>query len=311
MTDSAGAPLADGSRDSASRTGHTISSEGLTLAVWDGPHNGPPVIFVHGYPDSHVVWDPVIDRLADRLHCIAYDVRGAGSSDAPASRADYSTSHLVTDLVAVLDGFAPRRPVHVVGHDWGSVQAWDAVLSEPTDERLSGRIASFTSISGPCVDFVRVFASTAWHGSWHSRRKALEQAARSWYVYAFQIPVLPELVLRPLSSRLVAETSGGRGRAGRFAPTLPRDIQNGINLYRANFPRRPRFPGGPPTALPVQLVVPLRDRYVLPTLAETAALFASDLTRVDLDVGHWPQSERPDDLARCIDTFITGAGMRA
>lgn len=317
MTDSTAASRADDRGAPAALTAHTISSEGLTLAVWEGPHNGPSVVFVHGYPDSHVVWDSVIDRLAARYHCIAYDVRGAGASDAPTAQADYFTPHLVTDLVAVMDGFAPDRPVHVVGHDWGSVQAWDAVLSEPSDQRLTGRLASFTSISGPCLDHLRTFVATAWRSGWTLRRQALEQAGRSWYIYAFQVPVLPELVLRRLSPRLVAAAPAGADGgdsgqgSGHFAATLPRDAANGVNLYRANFRHRPRLPGGARTALPVQLVVPLHDTYVTPALVSTVESFATDLTRVDLDAGHWVPRSHPDDLAACLDSFITDVEARS
>jgi pimeloyl-ACP methyl ester carboxylesterase len=289
-----------------SLTAHTISSEGLTLAVWDGPDNGPPLVFVHGFPDSHVVWTQVIDRLSDRFHCIAYDVRGAGASDSPAASADYSTPHLVTDLAGVLDGLAAARPVHLVGHDWGSVQTWDAVLREPTDERLTGRIASFTSISGPSLDYLRTFPGAAWRGGPQLRRQALEQAARSWYVLAFQVPVLPELVLRRLGRRIFERSDFG---PDHFAPTLPRDAANGLHLYRANL-RRPPLPGGLRTSVPVQLVVPLRDSFVTPALASIAESFATDLRRVDIDAGHWVARSHPDELARCIAGFVTEVEAR-
>lgn len=291
MNDSSETPLA----------AHTISSEGLTLAVWEGPDNGPPVVFVHGFPDTHVVWEPAIERLADSFHCIAYDVRGAGASDPPAAGADYFSPHLVTDLVAVLDGFSPDRPVHVVGHDWGSVLAWDAVISEPFDFRLTGRIASFTSISGPCLDHVRSFVSSSWRGDWQTRQQALQQAARSWYVFAFQVPVLPELVLRQLSERMLANRPEG---SRHFAATLPQDAASGVNLYRANRRHRPSFPGGPRTALPVQLIVPVRDKYVTSALVNTVEAFATDLTRVEMDAGHWVPQTHPDELARLVNNFV-------
>lgn len=298
MTDSPESPLPE----------HTISSEGLTLAVWDGPDNGPPVVFVHGFPDTHVVWEPVIERLSDRFHCIAYDVRGAGASDQPAAGADYSSPHLVTDLVAVLDGFAPERQVHIVGHDWGSVQAWDAVISEPFDSRLTGRIASFTSISGPCIDHVRSFVESSWRGDWRTRQQLLQQAARSWYVVAFQFPVLSELVLRQLSEWVVANRPVG---TGHFAATLPQDAAHGVNLYRANLRHRPRSPAGARTAIPVQLIVPLRDKYVTPALVSTVETFASDLTRVEMDAGHWLSRTHPDELARRVDAFVSEVESRS
>ncbi len=297
MTASSGLPL----------TSLTISSEGLTLAVWEGPDNGPPLVFVHGFPDTHVLWEPVIERLADRFHCIAYDVRGAGASDSPAAQADYFSAHLVTDLIAVLDGFSPGAPVHVVGHDWGSVQAWDAVVSEPSDPRLTGRIASFTSISGPCLDHVRAFAKASWGGNREQRQQALRQAGRSWYVFAFQVPALPELVLRRLSERrLTKPADGGR----HFAATLPADAAHGVNLYRANLRHRPRFPGGPRTSLPVQLIIALRDKYVAPALARSVSQFAADLTSIEMDAGHWVPYTHPDELARRLDTFVTQVESR-
>jgi pimeloyl-ACP methyl ester carboxylesterase len=290
-----------------SMTAHTISSEGLTLAVWEGPDHGPPIVFVHGFPDTHVVWTRVIDRLSDRFRCIAYDIRGAGASDAPAATADYSTPHLVTDLAGVLDGFAADRPVHLVGHDWGSVQTWDAVLREPTDERLTGRIASFTSISGPSLDHLRTFPAAARRGGPQLRRQALEQAVRSWYVLAFQVPVLPEVVLRRLGHRIFGQSDFG---PDHFAPTLPRDAANGLHLYRANLRRRPAHPGGLRTSVPVQLVVPLRDIFVLPALASVAETFATDLIRLELDAGHWVPRSHPDELARCIAAFVTDVEAR-
>ncbi len=297
MTDSSASPL----------TSRTISSEGLTLAVWEGPDNGPPVVFVHGFPDTHVVWEPVVERLADRFHCIAYDVRGAGASDQPMARADYFSAHLVTDLVAVLDGFSPDAPVHVVGHDWGSVQAWDAVLSEPSDSRLTARIASFTSISGPCLDYVRAVAKSSWAASWAQRRRALRQAARSWYVYAFQVPVLPEVILRRLSQRMLASLPDG---SDHFAATLPADAAHGVNLYRANLRSRPRFPTGPRTSLPVQVIIALRDKFVTPYVARSANQFAADLTVVEIDAGHWVPYTHPDEIARRIDDFVTQVESR-
>src|SRR4051794_11351957 len=90
------------------------------------PPARPTVVLVHGYPDQQDPWDTLIGRLPlDTLHLVTYDVRGAGSSDAPARREDYVTDRLVDDLVAVLDSVLPEGgAAHLVGHDWGSVQLW-------------------------------------------------------------------------------------------------------------------------------------------------------------------------------------------
>ncbi|WP_415858290.1 alpha/beta fold hydrolase [Burkholderia pseudomallei] len=136
----------------------TVRSGDVRLAVYlSGPRNAPPVILVHGYPDSARVWERVREHLDKRFRVIAYDVRGAGASDAPKRRADYKLSVLAQDLLAVADVTCGDRPFHLVGHDWGSIQCWEAA----TDPAVKGRLASYTSISGPCLDHVSRAAQSA------------------------------------------------------------------------------------------------------------------------------------------------------
>lgn len=283
-------------------TRHAVDSDGLRLAVFETSKVGPTIVFVHGFPDTHAVWEPVIADLRDRFHCVAYDVRGAGESDVPSSRGQYALSYLVTDLVAVLDAVSPDRPVHVVGHDWGSVQAWDAVVREKSDPRLAGRISSYTTISGPCLDHVRAFAHAARRGNRKERREGLEQLVHSWYIFAFQVPWLPELALRKGYGRLLAK--GGRSLA-HFGSTLPEDAAHGLDLYRANLRRRSLVPGGPTTDLPVLLVVPLRDNYVLPQLTRDLHRFAANLTRAEIDAGHWVPRSHSAQLASIVAQFVS------
>lgn len=281
-----------------------VSSGDLSLAMWQTPQIGPTVLFVHGFPDTHSVWDPVVQRLQDRFHCVTYDVRGAGDSDAPAGQDGYAVSHLISDLAAVIDHVSPDQSVHLVGHDWGSIQAWEAVIREKCDARFGGRIASYTTISGPCLDHVHAFSRSARTGGWKRKGQGLHQLLHSWYVYAFHLPWLPEYVLRHHHAALTA----GSGRHRHFGPTLPDDAVNGLNLYRANiFARRERLPGGATTDLPVQLIVPLRDTYVLPQLTQDLHRFASDLTRLEIDAGHWVPLSRPDELAAALAAFVSAA----
>jgi pimeloyl-ACP methyl ester carboxylesterase len=281
----------------------TVVVDGCALATWSSEGSGAPILLVHGYPDTHNVWDPIVDRLGAEFRCLTYDVRGAGASDAPSSQDGYRLGVLRHDLTSVIDQLSPHEPVHLVGHDWGSVQSWDAVIREQ-----AGRIASFTTISGPCLQHASAFVQSARQAGWglHSgglakKRAAALQAARLWYVYAFQVPKVPELALRRLSVRLIRS----QGHAStHFGPTLPCDSVNGLNLYRANFTHRDPMPGGPYTDLPVQLIVPLRDRYVAPAMTRNVARFASDLTRVEIDAGHWAMRTRPDEISALLADFV-------
>ena len=115
------------------------TSDGLTLAGWTyGDAEKPTIILVHGYPDNSCVWDGVVPLLAANWRVVTYDVRGCGESDVPAKVSDYRMAQLNADLKTIIDHVSPDEAVHVVGHDWGSIQSWNAMM----DDDLKGR--SFT-----------------------------------------------------------------------------------------------------------------------------------------------------------------------
>lgn len=281
-----------------------IRTGDVSLAVrrWGDPAH-PPILLVHGYPDNSRVWDGVAGHLADRYHVVAYDVRGAGRSSVPRRTRDYRLEYLAADLAAVADAAtADHRPVHLVGHDWGSIQAWDAV----TEPRLADRFASFTSISGPCLDHIG-------QGLRDGRGKAggLSQLRRSWYIGAFHLPFLAPLAWRTLLARrwpeMMQRWEGVRPPADDARAS---DGVHGIKLYRANVARRLLRPRERRTDLPVQLVVPTRDPFVGPDLTRGVERWAPDLRRVEIDAGHWLPLARPADTAGLIDGFIADLAAR-
>jgi pimeloyl-ACP methyl ester carboxylesterase len=279
-----------------------VESSGLRLAGWCSGDVGPTLVFVHGFPDTHAVWDPVMARLTGRFRCLAYDVRGAGASAAPTTQGGYLVRHLIDDLATVIADQSPDQAVHLVGHDWGSVQCWDAVLRERSHPALTGRIASFTTISGPALHHVDAYVRSARRGDRARRRAAVRQLGHSWYVYAFLVPRVPDLLLRTSIRRLMRRLDPARDS---FAPTLPTDAVNGLGLYRANTFSHEPVPGGPRTSLPVQLVVPLQDPFITASLVADVPRFAPNVTRRELDAGHWVMQSHPDQLARCIADFVT------
>jgi pimeloyl-ACP methyl ester carboxylesterase len=277
----------------------------LSLQV-SGVEDGPVVVLVHGYPDNRTVWDRVVEDL-ERDHRVAtYDVRGAGESTAPPSRAGYKMNRLVDDLVAVLDQVAPDgRPVHVVGHDWGSVQLWGAAMRESKDARLRGRLASFTSISGPGLDLLGHFLKS---GLRQRRFGAVgRQLLHSWYIGAFQVPVVPELVFSRLGGRIRAGLEKRQQLDGHWDDdTFRQDARQGLNLYRAN---RLDFRRST-TAVPVQLIVPTKDAFVTPALFDDIESFAPDLRRLDVVANHWVVQTQPRMVADAVRAFVDDVEKR-
>ncbi|MGZ6780213.1 MAG: alpha/beta fold hydrolase, partial [Mycobacterium sp.] len=101
----------------------TIDSvDDVRIAVYEeGNPDGPTLVMAHGWPDSHVLWDGVVARLADRFRIIRYDSRGVGKSSVPKRISSYTISKLADDLGAVIAAVSPGEPVHILAHDWGSV----------------------------------------------------------------------------------------------------------------------------------------------------------------------------------------------
>ncbi|MFJ4362083.1 SDR family oxidoreductase [Streptomyces massasporeus] len=294
--------LLTGARERRVRTGEVE----LCVAEMGDPGR-PTVVLVHGYPDSKEVWSEVAERLAGRFHVVAYDVRGHGRSTAPRPlRGGFTLEKLTDDFLAVADAVSPDAPVHLVGHDWGSVQAWEFT----TVRRTEGRIASFTSMSGPSLDHF---------GHWIGKRvqrptprrvgQLLGQGARSWYVYLLHTPVLPELAWRgPLGKRWprVLERVEKVPRGDYPTASLPSDAAHGAWLYRDNV--RPRLRGPRPDAhahAPVQIITPLEDRFLSERLHDELEQWVPQLTRRTIQAGHWIPRTRPDLLASWIEEFVT------
>ncbi|MBJ6645105.1 SDR family oxidoreductase [Streptomyces sp. BSE7-9] len=292
----------EGARQRWVRTG------GVELCVAElGDPERPAVVLVHGYPDSKEVWSRVAPRLAERFHVVAYDVRGHGASTAPRPlRGGFTLEKLTDDFLAVAEAVSPHRPVHLVGHDWGSVQGWEFV----TAPRARERILSFTSVSGPSLDhFGHWIKSRVSRPTPRRAGHLLGQGVRSWYVYALHTPVLPELAWRgPLGRywpRLLERMERVPGD-GYPTVSLPSDAAHGAWLYRDNV----RFRLGDPRPdayahVPVQLVTPLGDRFLSPRLHDGLEQWAPRLTRRTLSSGHWVPRSRPDQLATWIADFVT------
>jgi NAD(P)-dependent dehydrogenase (short-subunit alcohol dehydrogenase family)/pimeloyl-ACP methyl ester carboxylesterase len=282
----------------------TVSGAGVELSLVEaGDPSRPTIVFVHGYPDTKEVWSEVLALLEPRFHIVAYDVRGAGASSAPRRPAAYDYERLADDLQAVIDAVAPGGRVHLVGHDWGGVAGWEFA----TSARFSGRLTSFTTISGPSVD--QLGAALRELVRRGRLLELLRRGRRSWYVSLLLTPGGPSLWWRGLFAgerwhaylRTVDHTPVVPGYP---ADTLVADGLHGSNLYRRNIPRRMLRPRLDAVAhVPVQLIIPSRDRYISERYYDRVPDAAPQLRRRRVAGSHWAQRTHPDLIARWVGEF--------
>ncbi|MGQ7297100.1 alpha/beta fold hydrolase [Quadrisphaera sp. KR29] len=260
---------------------------GLHFDVTDlGPDlPGTPVaLCLHGFPQDRTAFDGVAHRLAARgVRVLAPDQRGCSPRARPRGRRPYVLSELVADAVALLDAAGVQR-AHVIGHDWGGVVAWALAAWHPE------RVASLTALSQahPAAMGRAVLGSS--------------QGLRSWYVGAFQVPLLPELVLLRGGAlgRLLERTGLPAELARGYAERAARGgrLAAGIAWYRA-LPLG-RRPVGPVSA-PVTYLHGWQDPFYSPaSVLGTAEHVRGPYRRRTLDTGHWVPELEPDAVVAAV-----------
>ena len=288
------------------------SSDGVRVAVYEqGNPDGPPLVLVHGWPDSHVVWDGVVPLLADRFRLIRYDNRGVGKTSVPKPVSAYSMSCYADDFAAVIDTVAPGEPVHVLAHDWGSAGMWE-YLSRPG---AGDHVASFTSVSGPSADHLNRFIIGSLKRPYRPRQflRALSQFASFSYMGFFSIPVLAPFVVKrflaaALRTSLVVRDKIPADKLHHSA-TYKTDAANSLKVYGANYfrsvasARADHF-----IDVPVQLIVNTSDPFVRPYVFDETKNWVPRLWRRDIKAGHWSPMSHPQVLAQSVSELVDYLG---
>ena len=194
--------------------------------VEDGPSSATPlVVLLHGFPEFWYAWRKQIPALAEAgFHVVAPDMRGYNLSDKPHGVAAYRLSLLTRDIARLIAASGAER-AHVVGHDWGAVVAWAFAMAYP--EKLDR--LSILNVPHP-VTFRRGL-------------RTLRQLRKSWYVFFFQLPWLPETGARYNHYWFVREALRDGVHRGSFSPddveryvaaiAQPGALTSAINYYRA------------------------------------------------------------------------------
>jgi NAD(P)-dependent dehydrogenase (short-subunit alcohol dehydrogenase family)/pimeloyl-ACP methyl ester carboxylesterase len=291
------------------------SADGVRIAVYEeGNPEGPTVVLVHGFPDSHVLWDGVVPLLAERFRIIRYDNRGVGLSAAPKPVSAYTMARFADDFAAVTGELSPGRPVHVLAHDWGSVGIWEYLKRAGAGDR----VASFTSVSGPSQEQLVDYIFAGLRQPWRPRRfaRSISQALRLTYMVLFSIPVLAPLLIRaafsvPALRRNIVDNIPDEQihHSANFA----RDAASSVKTYPANYFRSfsGRGQGISIVDVPVQLIVNTRDKYVRPYGYDVTARWVPRLWRRDIRAGHFSPMSHPQVMAAAVHDFADLADGKA
>lgn len=283
------------------KTTTVLTSDQNTLCVkrW-GDEKNIPLVLVHGYPDNQEVWEPIIQQLAYQYYIVTYDVRGAGLSSIPKRIKDYRLPRLSLDLQEVVDAVLPNRQFHLAAHDWGSLQSWESV----TEPKLKGRLLSYTSISGPCLDHAALYLREKFktHPS-----NILKILTKSWYIGAFHLPFLAPTVWTFFNSEKWGKVLNRLEQKDQLPlnANISSDGKYGINLYRANFIPALTKPRQRYAQCPVQAIVLLKDAFVSREyITESMPKWVEQFESVELDANHWAVLSQPEKIAELIDGYI-------
>lgn len=284
-----------------------VSADGVRIAVYEeGNPDGPTVVLVHGWPDSHVLWDGVVPLLAERFRILRYDNRGVGLSGAPKKVSSYAMARFADDFAAVTSELSPGQPVHVLAHDWGSVGIWEYLKRAGAGDR----VASFTSVSGPSHEQLVEYIFAGLRQPWRPRRfaRSISQALRLTYMVFFSVPLLAPLLIRAafsvraLRRRVVDNIPDEQIR---HSANIAADAASSVKTYPANYFRSFSVRGQPigVVDVPVQLIVNTRDRYVRPYGYDETARWVPRLWRRDIRAGHFSPMSHPQVMAAAVCDF--------
>lgn len=265
-----------------------FSRGGLVFDVDDaGPSDGEVLVLLHGYPENRTSWHAVTPTLVDAgFRVLAPDQRGYSPGARPRGRRAYRLEELADDVVSLVEAAGAGR-VHVVGHDWGGAVAWALA------ERHPDRLHSMTSLTTPHPRAMRRAMVTG------------GQALRSWYMFALQIPALPELAYRPRMTSRLRKALVGSGlpadAADRYIEPLqqPGAATAAISWYRA-MPLSAPLRGG--VSVPTLYVYASGDRFLGRKAADLTERYVDAPYRYEVleGVSHWVPECAPATVASLV-----------
>ncbi|WP_267396762.1 MULTISPECIES: alpha/beta hydrolase [unclassified Sphingomonas] len=256
----------------------------------------PPVILLHGFPESHRTWRGIVPDLARDHYVIAPDQRGYARSSKPEGVEAYAPDKILGDLIALADHLGIDR-FTLVGHDWGGAIAWMAALARPD------RVERLVIVNAP-------------HPLLFQRALFDDPAQRqaSQYITRFRDTGLDAGLVGAGLERFFASSFAEHAAAAILgadkAAYLDEWGQPGamtamLNWYRASSvivpapgeqPPRPAFLDAPfpPVTQDTLVIWGMRDHALLPPLVDGLGPLVPRLTVAKIDAGHFVTWQQPE-----------------
>ena len=283
--------------DVANLPDHYVESNGVRLHYVEAGE-GPVVVLLHGFPEFWYSWRHQIPALAGAGHrVVAPDLRGYNLSDKPTRWRAYDTDLLAADIAGLIRGLGVER-ADVVGHDWGAAVAYEVAMHHPDVVRRLGIL----NVPHPA----RMLEGF----------RTLRQLRKSWYMFFFQIPRLPERLMARDRYSVVSQLLRADSEKAFTDEDLERYVeawsQTGamtgmLNYYRAALRRSPNgvLAGMKPIAAPTLVIWGMLDRHLGSELAVPAQEWVPDV-RVEriFDATHWVQHDTPERVNELLIEFL-------
>ena len=276
-----------------------IETNGIRLHVaQDGPSDGPLVILLHGFPEFSYGWRRQIPYLASAGYRVwAPDQRGYNLSDKPDRLAAYSLDELAADVVGLIDA-AGKKQVFLVGHDWGAAVAWWVAAKYPD------RLAKLVVMNVPHGSVMKEYLMSSF-----------TQMRKSWYMFFFQIPWLPEMLAKRQNWKMIVESLTKSSRSGTFtdgdldqyreAWSQPNAYRSMLNWYRALLQKPPKPPASSRITVPTLLIWGAQDKFLRREMAQASIDLCDDGRLIFIEeASHWVQHEEAEQVNELVETFL-------
>ena len=277
----------------------TIETNGIKLhVVQAGPQSGVPVVLLHGFPEFWYGWRKQIPALVEAgCRVIVPDQRGYNLSDKPQGIKNYNVYTLVDDIIGLIDALGYEK-VNLVGHDWGAIVAWMVANQHP--ERLHK--LSILNVPHPAVMKKFLF-------------RDLEQMRRSWYVFSFQLPWLPEVIWGRNNFRNAGRSLQKSGLPNSFtdedikkyeqAWSQPGAMTSTINWYRAEVLLNPPVPKDARIKVPTLMMWGMKDFALTHRMARPSMDYVDEGNLILFpEATHWVQHDAANEVNHYLIDFI-------